>query len=186
MDMAEFLRGQIEASGRAGNLSAEQIEQAVEVQLKVFPIMAWVGAVIGSPIAILLVSSVLLFVFRFFFASEVGFRQSLAVTAHSFMTVSLIQTPLILLTMALKEDWNLNPQDALGANLSLLFDKTETPAALWAFVGSVDLFSFWTIFLLSVGFGLASRRSTSSAATGVLIPWALYVALKVGAAALFG
>ncbi len=38
----------------------------------------------------------------------------------------------------------------------------------------------------NVGFGIATKRSVSSAAVGVLIAWGVYVALKVGWAALMG
>ena len=96
----------------------------------------------------------------------------------------LLQTPMILLTLALKGNWNLNPQEVLSANLTLLLEKGEASAALWSLAGSLDLFSFWTIFLLAVGFGIVSKRSTSSAGMGVLIPWVIVVAIKVGFTAL--
>jgi hypothetical protein len=184
VDLEEFMRTQIEESGQGGSLTADQVDQAVEMQMRIVPIMSWVGAVLGSPILVLVSSAVFLFVFRFFFGSAVGFKESMAVTAHSFMTVSLLQTPLILLTLVLKGNWNLNPQEVLSANLTLLLEKGEASAALWSLAGSLDLFSFWTIFLLAVGFGIASKRSTSSAAMGVLIPWVIVVAIKVGFTAL--
>jgi hypothetical protein len=36
------------------------------------------------------------------------------------------------------------------------------------------------MFLLAVGFGVAVKKSTGSALWGVLIPWAILVAIKVG------
>jgi hypothetical protein len=41
------------------------------------------------------------------------------------------------------------------------------------------------VFLLAVGFGVASRKSTGAAFWGVAIPWALLVLIKVGWSALF-
>ncbi len=70
----------------------------------------------GTVIVILVVAAVLLFIFRFFYAGEVGFAQSLAICSWSMFAVSLVTTPLTLVVMALKEDWNLNPQEALQAN----------------------------------------------------------------------
>ena len=93
---------------------------------------------------------------------------------------------MMLLTLALKGNWNINPQEVLGANLTLLPEKEEASAVLYSLAGSFDLFSFWTIVLLSVGFGVASKRSTTSAAMGVLIPWVVVVAIKVGFTALTG
>jgi hypothetical protein len=92
---------------------------------------------------------------------------------------------LTLVVMGLKGDWNLNPQDVLQANLGLVLDKAETAKPLWALATSLDLFSFWMIFLLATGFAAASRKTTGSALWGVAIPWALMVAIKVGWAAVF-
>ena len=41
------------------------------------------------------------------------------------------------------------------------------------------------IFLLAVGFGVASKKTTGSAIWGVGIAWALIVLVKVGWAAIF-
>ena len=46
-------------------------------------------------------------------------------------------------------------------------------------LGSLDLFSFWHIFLLAAGFGVASKRGTGSAIWGVAICWLLLVLGKV-------
>ncbi len=87
--------------------------------------------------------------------------------------------------MAMKDDWNINPQEALQANPGLLLDKAETAKPLWALVTSFDLFSLWLMFLLASGFGVACRKTTGSAFWGVALPWALIIAVKVGAAAIF-
>ena len=47
------------------------------------------------------------------------------------------------------------------------------------------LLVFWLMFLLASGFGVACRKATGSVLWGVVIPWAILVALKVGAAAIF-
>jgi hypothetical protein len=41
------------------------------------------------------------------------------------------------------------------------------------------------VFLLAVGFGVASRKTTGSALWGVGICWAIIVLVKVGWAAIF-
>jgi hypothetical protein len=186
VDLEVFMRTQLEESPRTANLPPEQIDQIVNQQLRITPIFAWVGAALGSPILILIVAAAMLAVFRFFLASELGFKESMAITSHSYMTVSLLQTPLMLLTFWLKGDWNINPREILSANLTLLLDKGDVSPALWGLAGSLDLFSFWTIFLMSVGYGVATRRSTSSASIGVLIPWVLWIAITVAWAAFMG
>ena len=97
----------------------------------------------------------------------------------------LVTTPLLLLVLQLKGDWNINPQEAIQANLGLLLEKSSAAKPLWALLSSIDVFSLWMIFLLAVGFGVASRKTTGSSIWGVAVPWAIIVLLKVGWAAIF-
>ena len=179
------MKTQIQESGQWDKIPAEQREPSSSSSRSSCRSSAGSGAVVGPITFCSLVAGVLLFIFRFFYAGEVGFKQSLAITSWSFFAVGLVTTPLIILILRLKGDWNLNPQEVLQANLGLLLDKAETAKPLWALVTSIDLFSFWIMFLLAVGFGVASRKTTGSALWGVVIPWAVIVAIKVGWSAIF-
>jgi len=185
MEPREFMKTQLQESGQWDKIPAEQRENIIEQQSKFMPIMGWVGAAVGTLIFVAIVAGVLLFIFRFFYAGEVGFKQAMAITSWSMFAVSLVTTPLTLVVLWLKGDWNLNPQEVLQANLGLLLDKAETARPLWALVTSMDLVSFWIIFLLASGFAVAVKKKTGSALWGVVIPWAVIVAIKVGWAALF-
>lgn len=181
----EFMKAQLHESGQWDKLTPEEREGAIDMQAPYIPIFSWVSAFVATPIIFLIVSGALMFVFRFFYAGEVSFKQALAVVCWSFLAFAIVSTPLTLSVMALKDDWNINPQQALQANPSLLLDKAETARPLWALVSSFDLFSLWLMFLLASGFGVASNKTTGSAFWGVALPWALIIAVKVGAAAIF-
>lgn len=185
VDLAEFMEGELKEAGQWDNIPADQRDTMIEQQTTFVPIFGWVGAVVGPLVFYSLVAVVLMFIFRFFYAGEVGFKQSLAISGWSLFPVGLIAQPLILLVMMLKDDWNLNPQNVLQANLGLLLDKAETAKPLWALATSLDLFSFWPIFLLATGFGVAVKKATGSALWGVVIPWAILVGIKVAWAAVF-
>jgi hypothetical protein len=185
MEPREFMKTQLQESGQWDRIPAEQRDQMIDQQAKFMPYFAWPGAVFGTAITYLIFAGVLLFIFRFFYAGEVAFKQAFSITSWSLFAVGLVTTPLSLLVMGLKGDWNLNPQEVLQANLGLLLDKAETAKPLWALVTSLDLVSFWMIFLLATGFGVAIKKSTGSALWGVVIPWAIIVAVKVGWNAIF-
>jgi hypothetical protein len=185
MDPVEFMKIQIEESGRADRIPADQRESIIEQQAKMMPIFAWVGGVVGTVVTFLVVAGVLLFVFRFFYASEMTFKQAVAIVSWVFFAVGLVTTPLLLLVLQLKGDWNINPQEAIQANLGLLLDKSTAAKPLWALLSSIDVFSLWMVFLLAAGFGVASRKTTGSALWGVGLCWAIIVLGKVGWAALF-
>ena len=75
----------------------------------------------------------------------------------------------------LKGDWNMNPTEAIGANLALLLDKGSSAKWLYHLAASVDLFALWSMFLMAVGYGIAAKRPTSSAFWGVLAPYVAWV-----------
>jgi Yip1 domain len=179
IDLTEFVKAQMEESGQMEKIPADGRSQAVEQGAAITKVIAWVGAFVGAPLFVLVIAAVLYFIFRFFQASEVSFGQAMAIVSWSCLAVSIVTSPLTLLTLELKGDWNVPPQEALHANPTLLLDKAETPKPLWAFLSSLDLFSFWLIALLAIGFAVVSRRKTSSALWGVLVPWALVVCIKV-------
>jgi len=185
MDPVEFMKVQIEESGRGDRIPPERREGIIEQQAKMMPIFAWVVGPVSIGVMLLAIAGILLFVYRFFYAAEVTFKQALAIVTWVFFAVGLITTPVTLAVMSLKGDWNINPQETVQANLGLLLDKSTAAKPLWALLTSIDVFSLWMVFLLAVGFGVASRKTTSSAAWGVAIPWLVIVALKVGWAAIF-
>lgn len=185
VDAREFVKTQIEESGRWEQIPADRRDAILEGATGRMSVFGWVGPLVFTPLMVLVVAAVLLGAFRFFYASEVGFKQAMALVAWPFFAVALVTTPLMLLVYRLKDDWNINPQELLQANLGLLLDKSTAAKPLWALLTSIDLFSLWLVFLLAAGFGVASRKSTGSALWGVAIPWLAIVAVKVGFAALF-
>jgi hypothetical protein len=185
MDPVEFMKVQLEESGQADKMPAEQRQQVIEQQSKMMPVFGWVGSIVGTAVVLLLVAGVLLFVFRFFYAAEVTFKQALTIVSWVLFAVGLVTTPLLILVLQLKGDWNINPQYALQAHLGVLLDKQTAAKPLYALLSSIDVFSLWMVFLLAVGFGVASRKTTGSAIWGVAIPWLVIVLIKVGWAAIF-
>ena len=181
----EFIRTQIEESGRADKIPPDQFEAVLDTQAGFFGVMAWVGPLVVVPLGLLALAGIYLFVFRFLFDGDVTFGQSAAVLAWSFVAVGLITTPLTLLVMALKDDWNVDPRTVLQANVSVFLDRAATPKPLYSLAESLDLFSFWILALLAVGYGVANRRTTAWALGGVIGLWAIYVLGKVGLAAVF-
>jgi hypothetical protein len=179
MDPTEFAKTTLQESAFWERIPAERRAEVIE-QTAGRMKYVWIQALVGSAIMLVVVSAVLFFVFRFFYAGEIRFKQGIAITAWTFFAVGLVTTPLLLAVFALKGDWNLNPQEVVQANLGLLLDKSTAAKPLWALFTSLDLFSFWQIFLLACGFGVASRKSTGSALWGVAIPWAIVVLVKVG------
>jgi hypothetical protein len=186
VDPAEFGKAQMVESGQWDKMAPEARAGAMSMQTRtVFAVFTAVAVAIGTPIVFLAIAGMLLFVYRFFYAGEVTFRQSLAIVSYVFAALSLVSTPLLFLVFFLKGNWNMNPQDAIQANLTLFLDRESVSKALWALARSIDLFALWMVWLLAVGFGVATKKTTGSALWGVAVPWAVIVLIKVAWALVF-
>ena len=80
------MEAQIEASGRFDRIPVESRDEVFEQQAKMLPVFGAIGPFAAVAFA-LVVAAVLTFVFRFFYASEVTFKQGLAISAWVFMAV---------------------------------------------------------------------------------------------------
>jgi len=180
VDAHAFMTTQIEEGPWADRIPPERKAEIIEQQAEGFAKWGWINVAVFTPLMLLVTGGLLFVVFRFFYASDATFKQALAIVAWTFLAAGLVTQPLTLAVMALKGDWNINPHDALQANLGLLLDPDTAAKPLLSFLSSLDLFSFWMMFLLAIGFGIASRKSMGSALWGVAIPWAIFVLGKVG------
>ena len=179
VDAKAFMHARIEESGRMDKIPPDRLAQVIDQQAKFLPTISWVAGTIAPPLVVTILAGLFLFIFRFFFAADTTFKQSMTVVASTFAATALLVTPLMLAVLAMKNDWTIPPQEALQANLTLLLEKQTTPKPLYTLAGSVDLMSFWTFFLLTTGYAAASKRSWSQAMWGIAIPWAIWVAGRV-------
>lgn len=185
VDPKAFMRAQIENNPRLEQLTTEQVDQIINSQASAMQTWGRIGPLIAPVIVDVILAGLLLFMFRFFLAADVSFLQSLAVVAWSFAALGLVQTPVMLAVFFLKDDWNLDPNQVVQANPTVLFEQADVPSWLWSLLSSFDLFSFWTIFLLATGFAVAAKRGLSTGLWGVGIPWACYLMAKVAFALMF-
>ena len=186
VDTREFMRAQMEQNPRIQQMPAEQVDRIIETQAKVMKTWGRIAPLIAPVVIDLVLAGLLMFVFRFFMAAEVSFLRSLATVAWSFAALSLVQTPIMLAVFTLKGDWNVDPNQIVQANPTVFFEIGDLPRWLWSLLSSLDLFTFWTVFLLATGYAVASKRGLSTGLWGVAIPWALYVMVKVAFVLMFG
>lgn len=140
----------------------------------------WVGPLMAALFTGLVFPSALWVIYRFFYAGEIRFAQSLAIVSWSSLAVTLVSMPLNLIIMASKGDWYIQLGEALHANPTLLLDRDETSTFVWWLLTSLDLFSFWIIFLFALGFGVAISKKASSTVWAIVVPWALFVVARAG------
>lgn len=186
MNPREFMKAQMEQNPRIQEMPAEQVERIIDAQVGYMRTWGRVGPFIAPILLDLITAGILLFMFRFFMAADVSFLQSLTTVAWTFAAIGLIQTPIMLAIFTLKGDWNVDPNQIVQANPTVFFEAGDLPRWLWSFLSSLDLFSFWTIFLLATGYAVAAKRGLGTGLWGVGLLWGAFVLAKVGFALIFG
>lgn len=182
LDMKQVMRDAIEDSGQ--EISAAQLDQQVEIAEK----FKWVGTlsqVVLQPAVYMIMAGIFLVVFRLM-GSEIDFRRSLSVSVHGmmpFMVATLLAIPVVLSRAELSLE-DVQRGSFLFSNLAS-FAPASSSKVLLSLLASLDLFSFWSIALLAIGFRVVGKLSKAAALGVVLALWAVFVAGKAGLAALF-
>jgi hypothetical protein len=176
LDIMAFVTAQAEEAGRPAPPA-----QALPFIKGMF----WAGPLVFIPIFFFGMALGLWVIYRFFYGTDLTYKIALTVCAWTSLITSIVTMPLILLTMVLKGDWQVDPRTALAANLGAFLDKATTAKPLLALAGHIDLVSIWVVFLLATGFAVAIKKPTGSAMWGVVVPWLVIVLLSVGWAAIF-
>jgi hypothetical protein len=168
------IRQSLANSSRADSLTPAQRETAVERGAKFAGIIGWIGAVAGPPLFMLLIAGILTGLFNALLGTDVKFAQGFAITAYAFLVRGLY-TLLLILIMFLKppEDFNIQVSPFSPA---AYMSRQDNPKWLMSLAGSLDLFTFWVIILLAIGFSVAAKKlSFSKALTAIAIPWLVWV-----------
>ncbi|MGH9379130.1 MAG: YIP1 family protein [Thermoanaerobaculia bacterium] len=182
IDMEREVRSRIEASGQ--EIPEEQIRQQVTMGEK----FRWVGLgiqAVAGPIVYFVMGLVFWLLLRFVGDSELKFGESMAALTHGFMpwvVAGLLGLPLLLGRDSVTSTELRS--GLLSSNLGAFAPEDASPV-LKALLGSVDVFSLWTLALLLIGYAAVARTKRATVAWVVVGLWVLYVAGKVGLTALF-
>lgn len=171
----------IQQNPRTSEMPEDQRAMAVSFTKGTFV----VGALVGAPIIGLLISLALMLAF-WVAGSTAGFAKVYSVVVHSWFAYTVVATVLSAAVVLLaKEPTELDVMNMVATHLGALVDRVESPV-LFAFLSSLDLLSFYMIFLLSVGMSVVARKSVGAAATLIVVLWLIYIGIfKVGMTALF-
>lgn len=183
--MERIIRGQLEQSGRASSMTPDQIEQAVTQGAKFGAIFTHVIGLVAVPIVMLIIAAVGLGIVNLIFGSKTKFSTAFSVTCYGNM-VGVLGTLLGVVMMLFGDPEHFNANAPVPTSLGFFLDQAHTSKPLFALATSLDLFTFWFMALLGIGFAAATNRKAKSSSVffAFLAVWALYVLGKVGLAAI--
>jgi hypothetical protein len=181
----EFMSQQIEKSPRAAQMSAEQKQQQIEGGAKFTPPFTYAIGVLGPMVITLIITLVMWGAYSLFGGASTNFTTAFSITAHAFLT-GLVSSPLFILILYLKPYGTADLDNPVAANLAA-FLPDESAKWLVALCKSIDLFTFWTLILLAIGFTAVNPKKLKGAKPFIIafIVWAVFVVCRVGWALIF-
>jgi hypothetical protein len=180
-----FFEKQAANSSRFQQLPPDQQERSLQLQLKYGPPYVYAIGAISPAIAAVVIAAVFLGLFNLVFGARLGFKTSLSIVAHSWMT-GVVSGLLGVLIIFLKDPSTVDLQNLIASNAGA-FLSSDSPKWLIALGTSFDLFTFWTMILMAIGYSVAAPKKLSfgKAFVSIVVVWLLVVLLRVGAAAAF-
>ncbi len=179
-----MIRHQTETSSRAAQSSPEQREAGVQMGLKIAPIAAYGGILLGVPLGTLIWAAVLLGIVKGMMSVPLRLKQVFAIIWYSSLP-GVIMVLLAIAVMFMKPPEDFNLQNPLVFNPGAFMDPMTTSKFLYSIASSLDLFRLWTLVLIAIGLKAAGGKQLSmgGAMTAVFLPWVIWT---LGAAALAG
>jgi len=181
----EFMSQQIEKNPRAAQMSAEQKQQQIEGGAKFSPAFTYGIGLLGPILGALVVSLVMWGAYSLLGGASTNFGTAFSITSHAFLT-GLISSPLFILILYLKPYGTADLENPIAANLAA-FLPDESAKWLVALCKSFDIFTFWTLILLAIGFAAVNPKKLKGSKTYTIAfgVWAAFVACRVGWAFIF-
>jgi hypothetical protein len=184
-DFAGSIRQQMEKQAtRSGqSLSAEEMDSRVAMGQKFATVAALAGPPIWIPLSFLLMAVVFWLGLRML-GGEFRYSLSFAVCLHALLPsllLGLLTIPVALGRSTITVD---ELRRGIVTSSAAAFAPDGASPMVVALLSSLDLFSFWSLALLVIGYRAASKARAGAVAGVVIGIWILYVLGKVGFAAL--
>lgn len=180
-----FFEKQTANSSRFQQLPPDQQERSLQMQVKYGPPFIYAIGAISPAIIALIIAAVFLGLFNLVFDAKLNFKTSLAIVCYSWMT-GIVSGLLGVLILFLKDPSTVDLQKLVASNVGA-FMSNDSPKWLVALGTSFDLFTFWIMILMAIGYSVAAPKKLSfgKAFVSIFVVWLLVLIVRVGAVAAF-
>ncbi len=181
--MERIVRNALEQSGRVGQLSAEQMDQAVQQATTIGMVMAHLGPLLGPPIILAIIAALGLAIVNGIYGGQLNFKESFSVACYANL-VGVLGAVMGVAMILFGDPERFNPNNPMPTNIGFFLNPLETSKPLLALASSLDLFSFWLIALLGVGYSAASGGKVKAFSIGTIFfgCWLVLALGRVGLA----
>jgi hypothetical protein len=182
-----IIRQSLELSGKAAQMTPEQVDQAVQRAAGFTAILVRIAGVVGVPIFALVIAAVGLFIVNVIFGASADFKTGFSVVCYAEL-VLMVGVVLGLVMVLFADPEQFNPENFVPTTVGFFLNPRETSKPLYVIASSFDIFRVWFIVLCSLGLSTATRKKAGTTAIFLtyLGIWVLIVAGKAGWAAMMG
>ncbi len=180
-----YLDKQVANSSRFQQLPAEQQQRTMEAQLKWTPRVAYAEVITAPFVGALVLAGIFLGVLNGLGGTRFNFKTSLGIVSYSWMP-NVISGLLGIVVLLVKDPATIDLQNLVASNAGA-FLADNSPKWLVAMLTPVDLFSFWVMILLAIGYSAAAPKKLSfaKAFAWIFSLWVVYVLVRTGLTAAF-
>ena len=182
-----IIRQALEISGKAAQMTPEQLNGTIQKVAGFTAVSMRVGAVVGTPIFLLVIAAVGLFIVNVIFGASANFKTCFSVVCYANL-VLLVGLVLGLVMIFLGDPEQFNPDNFVPTTVGFFLNARETSKPLYVIASSFDIFRVWFIILCSMGLSTASGKKvgTFSIFLTYLGIWILIVLGHAGIVAVTG
>jgi hypothetical protein len=182
-----IIRNSLEISGKAAQMTPEQLEQTIQKAAGITAVIMRAAAVIGVPVFLVVIAAVGLFMVNVIFGASTNFKTCFSVVCYADL-VLLVGVVLGLVMIFLGDAEQFNPDNFVPTTVGFFLNPRETSKVLYAAASSFDILRVWFIVLSSLGLSVATRKKVGTIAIFLtyLGIWVLIVLGKVGMAVIRG
>jgi Yip1 domain len=164
-------------------LSPREKESRIEMGLKIVPYVVYAEGILGPLLGVLVSAGLFWLIFNVIVGAKFGFQTSLGIVAYALMP-TILGSLLAILVLFLKDPATIDLQHLVASNAGA-FLSSDSPKWLIAGLRPVDLFLFWEMILLAIGYSAAAPKQISfgKAFAWILSLWFLVVLIIVGVTA---
>jgi hypothetical protein len=155
----------------------EAIQQAVTVGAKFAPVAAIGGVIVIAPLVYVAMSALFWILLKLAGGSDWGFKAAMSATLHA--CAPALVGGLVGAAMFLAADPStMDIEDPIKSHVGALVSKDAVGPFVHAILRSLDVFSFWVMAMMVIGYGIVARVSRGAAAGVVVGVWGVYVLAK--------
>lgn len=184
---ARIIRQSLEMSGRAAKMTPEQLDQATHNAATITAVIMHVAGVLGTPIFLLVIAAVGLFIVNVILGQSANFKTCFSVVCYASL-VLLVGVVLGLVMILLGDPEQFNPDNFVPTTVGFFLNPRETSKPIYVIASSFDVFRGWFIILSSLGLSAATGKKAGTLA--ILLTylgiWVVIVLGHAGFAAIAG